>query len=99
MTGNVRAKCTTCGKLGDLDGRLSQCANCWEVEKRLTDYLKSPAACRFVIVELAARLSITTERSLTKMRGDLSENGTDHEGGIVVDRMAIAIVDAALDQI
>lgn len=40
--------CETCGKLGDCNGTIDKCANCWEVEKRLTDYLKSEFGREFV---------------------------------------------------
>lgn len=41
--------CKTCGELGDCDGYCDECANCWEVEKRLRSYLKSRKGIEFVL--------------------------------------------------
>jgi len=38
-------KCTTC----DAECDMKQCTNCWEVERRLEDYLKSPKGFVFVM--------------------------------------------------
>ena len=42
--------CGTCGKPSPFDegGEHTRCTNCWEVEKRLEDYLKSPGGMAFV---------------------------------------------------
>lgn len=39
-------ECTTCGKL-HLSG-CELCNNCWEVERRIADYLKSPKGVQFI---------------------------------------------------
>ncbi len=38
-------ECTTCGD----KCYLKECTNCWEVERRLEDYLKSPKGFVFVM--------------------------------------------------
>lgn len=38
-------KCTTCGE----PCHMKQCTNCWEVEHRLEDYLKTPKGFVFVM--------------------------------------------------
>ncbi len=47
-------KCRTCGADGDMDGTCQECANCWEVEKRLEDYLRSQKGRDFVETALKA---------------------------------------------
>lgn len=44
---NDHGRCKTCGKPVPFDGA-TQCTNCWEVEHRLDDYLKSPVAQEIV---------------------------------------------------
>lgn len=41
-------KCSTCGSESDCSGTIDKCANCWEVERRLSDYLKSEKGRAFV---------------------------------------------------
>lgn len=47
MNGSV---CSTCNKdiFDYLGGNMGQCANCWEVERRLADYIKSEIGRKFV---------------------------------------------------
>jgi hypothetical protein len=47
-----KMECKTCGAPGDCDGTCDRCANCWEVEKRLADYIKSDNGKRFVALTL-----------------------------------------------
>jgi hypothetical protein len=48
--------CRTCGALGDCGGLCDSCANCWEVERRLEQYLCSRKGCEFVAEKLTAAL-------------------------------------------
>ncbi len=48
--------CEVCGGKGDCNGTIPKCANCWEVEKRLADYLKSPKGLAFVLASLDLKL-------------------------------------------
>lgn len=52
MTAPVKA-CSTCGASADCGGTTEKCANCWEVERRLGDYLKSDKGRRFVLDAVA----------------------------------------------
>lgn len=47
--------CKTCNKQGAFNGTLSQCTNCWEVERRIEDYLKSKKGLQFIIAALRQR--------------------------------------------
>lgn len=38
--------CATCGKVGESGDKL--CANCWEVQRRLPEFLRSEAGVKFV---------------------------------------------------
>jgi hypothetical protein len=48
-------RCTTCDDLGDCGGTIPKCANCWEVEKRLDEYLRSEKGLLFVETALRRR--------------------------------------------
>lgn len=50
------------------------------------------------VVDLAAKLSDTEIRDLKKLRKTASENGTDHEYGITVDRLVEAIFETVIDE-
>jgi hypothetical protein len=43
--------CATCGKVGESGD--DACANCWEVQRRLPEFLKSEAGILFVKIALA----------------------------------------------
>lgn len=45
--------CEVCGQLGDCSGTIPKCANCWEVERRLDEYMKSEAGRKFVLQRAA----------------------------------------------
>ncbi len=34
--------CKYCGELGDCNGTIDECANCWEVRKRFEQFIKAP---------------------------------------------------------
>lgn len=56
-------KCKTCGDVGAMSGHLPECTTCYEVEKRLDEYLKSTKGREFVINALLRTnmyLQITT---------------------------------------
>lgn len=42
-----KLRCSTCGAPGDCGGTIAKCVNCWEVEKRLQEYLGSEGGRRF----------------------------------------------------
>ena len=43
-----KVPCGTCGKPSPFTKEGARCTNCWEVERRLPDYLKSPGGQTFV---------------------------------------------------
>ncbi len=76
MTGTLKPKlsqftatvpCATCGQKTEMTGT-QRCDNCYEVEKRLTDYLASPVAREHVRTCLEA-----VEAATVKPTGGLNQ--------------------------
>lgn len=44
----VSSKCETCGKPADFEGA-KKCCNCWEVEKRIDEFIRSPKGRQTVL--------------------------------------------------
>jgi uncharacterized small protein (DUF1192 family) len=75
--------CVTCNRdISDyLGGRSTQCANCWEVERRLGDYLRSEAGRKFVLCELELVSASEEEKEIARLKqviADLSAQLTDN---------------------
>lgn len=52
MENTPKKVCKTCGELGDCNGTCDLCANCYEVERGLFYYLRSPKGREFVLKSL-----------------------------------------------
>jgi hypothetical protein len=65
----LEKRCTTCGERGDCGGTIAKCATCWEVERRLDEYLRSEAGLEFVLAAVRSRQAPESTSTSTYPRG------------------------------